>query len=443
MINNLEEAPRLAVKRLRTAHYKMILGGSIGHFIEWYEFSIYGFMGGILAAQMFPSSDPTVSLIASFTAFAIGFLGRPIGAIVLSPLCDKFGRRRLLSATILMAGAGSLLIGICPPYSKIGIFAPLIIAFSRIIQGFSAGGEFQIAIAFINEHVKGKNRAFSASPQNICIGLGILSASAVGGLTTHFVPAGALEAWGWRIPFLLGAALSLYGLFARRELGETPEFKKMGDRRHVGILSILGSLAKYPRQMLIVFIVEMNVVQYVLYLVFLPTYAHMVGGFDRTLGLTASVMASLLFCVAVPAFAYLSDRVGRKPLFISAAVLSILFTYPLLSVLKGNPSFPEFLGVAIAGSMFVALTNSVFATTLAEIFPTEVRATGIGIPYAISVAVFGGTTPLIITWLQKFNGVLAVSLYIIVISMISLLCYIWLLPETRDRSLGGEIDMKR
>jgi MHS family alpha-ketoglutarate permease-like MFS transporter len=433
MINNLEGAPTLATNRPRSAHYKMILGGSIGHFIEWYEFSIYGFMGGILAAQMFPSSDPTVSLIASFTAFAIGFLGRPIGAIVLSPLCDKFGRRKLLSATILMAGTGSLLIGICPPYAKIGIFAPLIIAFSRIIQGFSAGGEFQIAIAFINEHVKGKNRAFSASPQNICIGLGILSASAVGGLTTHFVPAGDLEAWGWRIPFLFGAALSLYGVFARRELGETPEFQKIGDRRDVGILSILGSLAKYPKQMLIVFIIEMNVV---LYLVFLPTYAHMVGGFDRTLGLTASVMASLLFCVAVPVFAYLSDRVGRKPLFIAAAILSILFTYPLLSILKGNPSFMEFLSVAIAGSMFVALTNSVFATTLAEIFPTEIRATGIGIPYAISVAAFGGTTPLIVTWLQKINGVFAVSSYIIVISLISLICYVCLLPETRERSLG-------
>jgi MHS family alpha-ketoglutarate permease-like MFS transporter len=180
----------------------------------------------------------------------------------------------------------------------------------------------------------------------------------------------------------------------------------------------------------------MNVVQYVLYLVFLPTYAHMVGGFDRTLGLTASVMASLLFCVAVPVFAYLSDRVGRKPLFIAAAILSILFTYPLLSILKGNPSFMEFLSVAIAGSMFVALTNSVFATTLAEIFPTEIRATGIGIPYAISVAAFGGTTPLIVTWLQKINGVFAVSSYIIVISLISLICYVCLLPETRERSLG-------
>ena len=167
------QAARLAPAEHPAASYRTILGGAIGHFIEWYEFALYGFLGSVLAANIFPSTDPAASLIASFSAFAIGFLGRPIGAVVLSPLCDKIGRRKLLSMTILLAGIGSLAIALCPDYKTIGIMAPIIISLARLLQGFSAGGEFQIAITFLNEHARPKYRAFSASPQTVCIGLEI------------------------------------------------------------------------------------------------------------------------------------------------------------------------------------------------------------------------------------------------------------------------------
>jgi MFS family permease len=225
------------------ANYRTILGGAIGHFIEWYEFALYGFLGGVLAAHIFPATDPAASLIASFSAFAIGFLGRPIGAFVLSPLCDKIGRKKLLSLTILLAGLGSLAIALCPDYATIGIMAPIIVSLARLLQGFSAGGEFQIAITFLNEHAKPRYRAFSASPQTVCIGLGILTACAVAGLVTHFLPPHALNTWGWRLPFLLGAVMSLYGFAARRGLGETPAFEEISRGRRTSAMTILRSLA--------------------------------------------------------------------------------------------------------------------------------------------------------------------------------------------------------
>ncbi|KAB0264446.1 MFS transporter [Microvirga brassicacearum] len=421
--------------RASSSRLKTIFGGSIGHFIEWYEWSIYGLLAGIFAVQMFPADDPTASLIASFSAFAIGFAGRPIGAFVLSPLADKYGRRTMLSATIIMAGIGSLIIGLCPTYAQIGVAAPIIIVAARLLQGFSSGGEFQIAITFLNEHASDRNRALGASPQMVSIGLSVLVATAVASLTTRFLPPDALASWGWRLPFLLGALLSLYGLYMRRGIDETPAFEKIKDKQKLSAASILASLAKYPKEAFIVFVVQMNGVQYYLWLIFLPTYANLVGGLDRAAGFAGNIAATAAYCVGVPTFAYLSDRIGRKPFLIAAAVCFLVFTYPLLSMLVGNPSFGTFLFVAVVGAIFISLNNSVIGTLFAELFPTQVRTSGIGIPYAVCAAIFGGTAPLIATWLQGLGGPLYISIYVMIICAITLLTHIFLTPETRGRSL--------
>ena len=436
------QAARLAPAEHPAASYRTILGGAIGHFIEWYEFALYGFLGSVLAANIFPSTDPAASLIASFSAFAIGFLGRPIGAVVLSPLCDKIGRRKLLSMTILLAGIGSLAIALCPDYKTIGIMAPIIISLARLLQGLSAGGEFQIAITFLNEHARPKYRAFSASPQTVCIGLGILTACGVAGLVTHFLSPHALNAWGWRVPFLVGAFMSLYGVIARRGLGETPAFEAISRGRRTSALTILRSLTAFRREALLVFVLEMNVVQYIMFLVFLPSYAHLTTGLPVSVGFSASVIATVVYCVVSPPLSLLSDHIGRKPLFIAGAVLFLLFTYPLLHTLTSSASFSTFLLVAITGSIFVATTGAPLSTTFAELFPTSIRATGIGVPYAVSIALFGGTTPIVIVWLQNRGGVLWVSAYVMTISFISLIVYLTLLPETRGRSLTSNQDFK-
>lgn len=437
MIERVEAsgAAAAAYSGVAPGRWKTICGGAIGHFIEWYDWAIYGLLAGVFAGQMFPAGDATVSLIASFSAFAIGFLGRPIGAFVLSPLADKYGRRTMLSVTILMAGIGSALIGLCPSYAQIGIAAPIIIVALRLLQGFAAGGEFQIAITFLNEHASNRNRAFSASPQLVSIGLAVLVSTAVASLTTRFFPPDALASWGWRVPFLLGAAMSLYGLYLRRGLHETPAFAKIAEDRKITVASILTSLAKYPKEAFIVFVVQMNGVQYYIWLIFLPTYANLVGGIDRASGFTGNMIATAAYCAAVPAFAYLSDRIGRRPFLIGSAACFLLFTYPLLSQLVGTPSFGTFLFVAVVGALFIALNNSVLGTVFAELFPTRVRTTGIGIPYAVCAAIFGGTAPLVATWLHGLGGPLYISLYVMAICVITLLTHLFLTPETRDRPL--------
>lgn len=418
-----------------SSRLKMIAGGAIGHLIEWYDWSIYGVLAGIFASQMFPASSVTASLIASYSVFAVGFIGRPIGALVLSPLADMYGRRTMLFVTITLAGMGSFLIGICPTYEQIGILAPAIIVAARLLQGVSAGAEFQIAIAFLNEHSSDRNRAFSASPQLVSIGLGIFAATAVASLTTKLVPQESMASWGWRIPFLIGALLSLYGLYIRRGLDETPAFKKISSTEPVSAISIFRLLGSYPREAFIVFVVQMGTVMYYLWLIFLPAYANLKGGLDRAEGFAGGMIATAIYCAAVPAFAYLSDRIGRRPFLICSAVCFLLFTYPLLSMLVGSVTFAKFLFVAITGALFIALNNSVLGTTFAELFPTKVRTSGIGIPYAICAAMFGGTAPLVATWLDSIGGPGYVAAYVMAISLIAIVTHTWITPETRGRPL--------
>jgi len=414
---------------------KTLVGGSIGHFIEWYDWSIYGLLAGVFAARLFPAGSEAASLMTSFAVFAIGFAARPLGAFILSPMADRYGRRALLAATIIVSGLGSLIIGLCPTYEKIGLAAPLIIVAARLLQGFSSGGEFQIALTFLNEHAAPKWRAFSASPQMVSIGASVLVANAVASIATQFLSADALSAWGWRVPFLLGAFLSLYGLYIRRSLQETPVFEKSQRHDLPALASILRSLLDHPKEALTVFVIQMNTVQYYIWLIFLPTYAHLIGGLDRSAGFVASMVATLIYCLVLPLFAAISDRAGRKPLLIASASCFLIFSYPLLSILAGSASLGTAVFVAGSGAIFLAFNNAVIGTVFAELFPTSIRTTGIGIPYAICAAIFGGTAPMVATWLDGLGGPLYISAYVMVICAISIFTYLFITPETFSRSL--------
>jgi len=414
---------------------RTIVGGSVGHFIEWYDWSIYGFLAAVFARQMFPASSATAALIASFSAFAIGFLGRPIGAIVLCPLADKYGRRTLLSATILMAGTGSLVIGLCPTYDQIGIAAPLLIVAARLLQGFSAGGEAQIAIAFLNEHAPRRHRALAASPQYMVVGLAVLAATAVASLTTSLFTQETLTLWGWRVPFLIGGLASLYGLFMRRNLQETPAFLRTRAQQTITVAGIFSTLARHPKESFIVFAIQLIGVHYYLWLVFLPTYANMIGGLDRSLGLAGNMAALAVYCAGIPLFAWLSDRHGRKPFLVASAAGFVLLTYPLLSLLSGTPDFTTYLFVALVTALLIAVNSAVAGTILAELFPTYVRTSGIGIPQTLCAAIFGGTAPIMTAWLHGLGGVSYVAAYLIGLTALGLFVYVVVMPETRGRPL--------
>lgn len=410
-----------------------VIGGLMGHIIEWYDWTIYGLLSSIFAGQFFPTGNSTTALLATLATFALGFVARPIGSIVLSPLADRYGRRRMLALTVLLMGAGSLIAAVTPSYNTIGIAAPLLLLFARLLQGFSAGGEFQGAAAFLVEHAAPNRRGFIGSLHIASVGFAVLIATGISALTTNFIAQPALSEWGWRIPFLIGAALSLYGLYIRNGLPETPHFIAAEQRQALERNPLIRALIEHPWESFVVFAMQMGTVMFYIWTVFLPTYAHLAGGLPLSQGFIGGIISLAVFCVATPAAGALSDRIGRRPVLITYAVGFFILAWPLLRLLE-NGDFLTFLLVDIAGCLLLAMVDGALSVTLCELFPTRLRTSGIGLPYAICAAIFGGTAPLIATWLlsRQLTGVLAI--YIMAIAGISAVVFI-VMRETRGAPL--------
>jgi MHS family alpha-ketoglutarate permease-like MFS transporter len=394
-----------------------VVGGMIGNIIEWYDWTIYGLLSSIFAGQFFPSGNATASLLLTLATFALGFIMRPIGSLVLSPFADRYGRRRMLSLTILLMGLGSLIVAVTPSYASIGVLAPLLLLFARLLQGFSAGGEFQGAAAFLVEHAAPERRGFIGSLHIASIGLSVLIATGVAALTTKFIAQPALGDWGWRIPFLLGAAVSLYGLYIRSGLPETPHFVAAEERRALERSPVLRALRDHPWESFVVFSLQMGTVMFYIWTVFLPTYAHLAGGLPLSWGFVGGVISLAVFTVATPMAGALSDRIGRRPLLIAYAVGFFVLAWPMLRLLE-NGDFVTFLLVDIVGCLLLAMIDGVLSATLCELFPTQVRTSGIGLPYAICAAIFGGTAPLIAAWLLSRQMPDLIAVYIMAIAAI-------------------------
>lgn len=420
--------------RSHDANRSTIVAGAVGHFIEWYDWTIYGLLAGVFAVQMFPGHDPIVTLLAAYGTFAAGFLMRPVGSFVLSPLADRYGRRGILALTIVLAGIGSLMIGFAPTYEQVGILAPIILLAARLLQGFATGGEYQTAAAFLNEHAAPERRAFAASSQMVSTGLAILFAMGVAAATTKLLPQDILQSWGWRLPFFLGAALSLYGVWLRRAIPETPAFEAKANREPLTLRSVFAGFIEHPKESLIVVVIQASGVQFYLWMIFLASYANLSGGLPISEGLFAGMISLAFYTVIVSPLAALSDRIGRKPMLIASAAGFLILVYPLLQMLK-SADFTTFLLVQMTGVFFIAMNNSVIGTVFSEIFPTRLRATGIGLPYAICVAVFGGTSPLIATYFLKNGQDHFIAYYVMLICLISILVHLFVTPETKGKVL--------
>jgi MHS family alpha-ketoglutarate permease-like MFS transporter len=412
---------------------RTILAGVIGNVVEWYDWTVYGLLAGVFSRSIFPADDPTSSVISALLTFAVGFLMRPVGSIVLSPLADRYGRRQVLSLTILLMGFGSLLIAVVPPYASIGIASPLIVLVARLLQGFSTGAEFQSSTVFLVEHAPAERRAFVGSSQLASIGFAILLATGTATLTTLFIPQPALGNWAWRIPFLVGALLSLYGVWMRRRLPETPFFVAIEQRQEKAKRPIFEALREHPASSLYVFSVQIGTVMFYLWTVFLPTYANLVGKLPISQGLLGGTISLAVFTVAVPVMAAISDRIGRKPLLISSAVGFLVLSRPLFLML-GDGRFSSFLAADIVGCLLLAMVDGVMPALFCELFPTRVRTSGIGIPYQVCSAIFSGTAPLIAAWFIHRGEPLAVTWYVMAIGLVTGVVFC-IMPETRGRSL--------
>ncbi|HUQ61517.1 MFS transporter [Lentzea sp.] len=415
---------------------KAILAGSIGNAVEFVDWAVYTTFSSIFARHFFPPGDDRAALLSTLAIFAVGFVVRPVGAAVMGAYADRYGRKKGLVLTIgLMAGA-TFVIGVAPSYSQVGLLAPIILVLARMTQGFAAGGEFGSASAFLVESAAPRRRAFAGSWQQVSVGVGLLIASGMGAVVTSALPKDAVDSWGWRLAFVVASALGLVGLWLRRSVEETDSFHRggtrtadSGERRHV----FTRMLREHPKAALRVFGLNIaGVVLYNMWLTYLPTYAAVSTGIPLNKALLANVIGLVVFVVLLPFAGLLSDRVGRRPTMVVFAGGFLVFAWPAFQLITGG--FWQLLLVQLTGLVLLLGYSANVAAVMAEQFPPEVRATGIGLPYALSVAIFGGTVPYLTTWMTT-NGLGGwVWLYCAIAAAIGLVIYLTM-PETKDRTI--------
>lgn len=411
-----------------------LLAGTVGHFVEWYDWYVYGLLAAIFSSQIFPSDSAFASLIAAFLTYAIGFIVRPLSGIILSPLGDRYGRRRILSLAVSGMALGALIIGLTPPFETVGYLAPIMFVIARILQGISAGTEGQSAIAYMVEHAPANRRGLFGSFTNMASGLATLAATGAAAIVTSVFAADALAEYGWRIPFIVGGVLGVIGLIMRARSDESPEFEANAlVEQKSAPAKLLQLLREHPKAILQTAALSAPAVAYYTWATFLPTYANITSGRDLSSTLAGSVIGLALLVIVVPVCGYLSDRLGRRKIFpIIGAIGMIVLFYPLLLLLE-QPGFGVYIIVAASGWVVLGIWQSVYPTIQAELFPAAVRVSGIGFAHQIVIAVFGGTAPLVAAAFVGAGHPMLVAVYMIVIVALCLIVY-FTLPETGSRN---------
>jgi MHS family proline/betaine transporter-like MFS transporter len=414
---------------------RAVRGAAIGNTVEWFDFAIYGFLATYIAAKFFPSGDETAALLNTFAVFAAAFFMRPLGGFFFGPLGDRIGRQRVLALVILLMSASTCAIGLVPSYDSIGVVAPLLLLLLRCLQGFSAGGEYGSGACFLAEYATDKHRGFTVSflVWSVVVGF-LLGSITVTALETALTES-AMDAYGWRIPFLLAGALGLIGLYIRLRLGDTPDFERLRQEGEVASSPLREALRTSWRPILQIFglVVIHNVGFYVVF-TFLPSYFTKTLEFTKTDAFVSITIASLVALILIPPLGALSDRVGRKPLLIAGALAFAIFAYPLFRLLNTGS-----LGAAVTAHAALAAIESVFACAVlaagAELFATRVRSSGYSIGYNLSVAVFGGTAPYVATWLVDRTGNDIAPAYYVIAAAVATLITLLTMRETAGRPL--------
>lgn len=379
---------------------KSLLAAGLGQALEWFDWLIFALLSAVIAKQFFPQDDPAAGLLNTLAVFGIGFFFRPLGGILLARFTDKRGRKAGMILTILMMSGGSLMIGSAPTYAQIGIFAPVLLVLARILQGLSAGGEFAAVAAYMAEQSPPGKRGQYGSIFYIASNVGSLLATLLIPLLNMTLGAEAVAAWAWRIPFILGAVLGLLTLFMRRNASETEAFMDELQSKRTVAQGSFGELFThhFPDVLRMFFISALVGVWYYVFASYLPAYLSG-RGMNPQSSFLASTAAIVIVTITLPFLGRLSDRVGRRKFLVAFAALCTLSAMPLFSLLQ--PHFWSQLTVQLVALSIFGLYAAVGPVMMAEQFPTRVRAMGIGLPYGIAVAVFGGSAPYL---MQKLSA---------------------------------------
>ncbi|MEU7489203.1 MFS transporter [Streptomyces sp. NPDC042319] len=424
-------AEEAAGERRPVSAVRQLAAASVGNAVEWYDWYTYTFLATYIAAQIFPksASNSLVPLLSTFAVFAVGFFMRPVGGLLMGAVADRRGRRTALTVTILLMGGSSLLVGLTPTYAAAGILAPVVLVLARLLQGLSVGGEFAASTTFLVESAGPGRRGLFSSFQYVSTTIGQLVASGVAALLVANLAPATMDGWGWRIPFVLGALLSLVGFWVRRGAEETRSEEQAKAPRP----GLFEALRRHPRESLLICgITAGGTLAYYTWTSYLPTYAELNAGVDKADALLAGTVSLMFFAVLQPVAGMVSDRFGRKPLLLMFGIGFALLVVPLLRAL--DDSFVTLLLVQCAGMILLSGFTAISAAVNAEVFPARVRAAGIGFPYSLTVALFGGTAPYIGTLFKDLGQAGLFPVYVAVLCLVSSAVYLRL-PETAHRPL--------
>ncbi len=414
---------------------RSIFSGSVGNLVEWYDWYVYAAFSLYFAKAFFPQGDQTAQLLNAAAVFAIGFLMRPLGGWLLGRYADRHGRRRALMLSVVLMCAGSLMIAVTPGYAQIGIAAPILLVVARLLQGLSVGGEYGTSATYLSEMATRAHRGFWSSFQYVTLILGQLLALGVLILLQQvFLTHEQLEQWGWRIPFAIGALCAVTALYLRRNMVETESFAKesAGQVRHAGTLR---ALLRHRRAVLTVVGLTMGgTLAFYTYTTYMQKFLVNSVGMARDTATLISASTLFLYMLLQPLVGALSDRIGRRPVLIAFGVLGTLFTVPILTRLAGVASPFEAFVLIMLALVIVSGYTAINAVVKAELFPVEIRALGVGLPYALTVSLFGGTAEFVALWFKRIGHESGFYWYVTACIACSLLVYATM-RDTRTHSL--------
>lgn len=417
---------------------RVLLASLMGSTIEWFDYFLYGTVAAIVFNKLFfPTSDPTVGLLLSYASFALSFFIRPFGGILFSHIGDRVGRKQTLVLTLTLMGLATVGMGLLPTYETIGIWAPVLLILLRLVQGLGIGGEWGGALLLAVEYAPKDRRGFFGSIPQMGVALGMLLGTVALSLMT-LLPEAQFMSWGWRIPFLFSALLIVFGLWIRKGIDETPSFQAAKEQGELTKAPLVETLRHHWKEVLIA--IGAKVVEtapFYIFSTFVVSYATTNLGFSRTNTLMAVTVGTVVTSILIPVMGGLSDRIGRKPLYIGGAVAMALFAFPYFWLLHQQSVTLLVLATVIGLGVIWAPITAVLGTMFSEVFRSNVRYTGITLGYQIGAAVAGGTAPLVATALLKAydNSYVPVALYIIVAALISLAAVM----SVRDRQ-GEQLD---
>jgi metabolite-proton symporter len=407
--------------------YRVLIASLVGSSIEWFDYFLYGTMAALVFNQLFfVNEDPTVGLLLAYASFALSFFIRPFGGIIFSHIGDRIGRKKTLVLTLSLMGAATFAMGILPTYQAIGVAAPILLITLRLIQGLGIGGEWGGALLLATEYAPPERRGFFGSIPQMGVTIGMVMGTLALWIMS-LLPEQQFMTWGWRVPFILSALLVIFGLWIRKGIDETPEFKKVKEKGEIPKLPIVDTLRYHWKEVLIT--IGAKVVEtapFYIFSTFIVSYATSTLGFSRSAVLGAVMISTVITTILIPIMGSLSDRVGRKKMYIVGTLAMMAFAFPYFWMIHQGSVLMLVLATIIGLGIIWAPITAVLGTMFSEIFDAKVRYTGVSLGYQIGAAVAGGTAPLVATaLLASFdNSYVPVALYIMFTAVVSLIA-IW------------------